>query len=146
MNAYLDTSALIRAWRLGLAPNGITRAHSLAEFYCVLTGPGLAVVKDGKTFKLNLSPDDTVAAARETFANVQFKTVSGEDTLEALQWAAQANVCGRLIHDWLHLDVAKAVFAREIVTLNVKDFARLTHLKIVSPEEYFAATSAPSAS
>jgi hypothetical protein len=31
MSAYFDTSALIRAWRLNIVPEGITRAHSVAE-------------------------------------------------------------------------------------------------------------------
>jgi hypothetical protein len=44
---YFDSSAIIRAWRLGKVPEGITRAHSVAEFYCVLTGPGLRTIQDG---------------------------------------------------------------------------------------------------
>jgi len=34
---YLDTSALVRAWRLRLSPEDLTRSHSVAEFYATLT-------------------------------------------------------------------------------------------------------------
>lgn len=137
MSAYFDTSALIRAWRLGLQPKGITRAHALAEFYCVLTGPGLAVVREGKTFKLALSPADALAAAQETFQNLDYHRQTGTDTLAALEWAVKENVQGRAIHDYLHCDAAEAANATVIVTLNVREFSRLTTKKVVSPEAHF---------
>lgn len=44
---YWDTSGLIRAFTRAEKPKGITRPHSVAEFFCVLTGPGLAVSVHG---------------------------------------------------------------------------------------------------
>jgi len=40
---YFDTSALVRAFRMRLAPAGVTRSHSVAEFYSTLTGRGITV-------------------------------------------------------------------------------------------------------
>ena len=41
MKTYWDTSGLIRAYVLRQKPEGVTRAHSVSEFFCVLSGPGL---------------------------------------------------------------------------------------------------------
>ncbi len=135
---YFDTSALIRAWRLGKAPEGVTRAHSVAEFYCVLTGPGLKTVERGRTVAAVLRPKDAVEAARRTFANLTFREVSGAEALEAAKRAADANEAGKNIHDWMHCAAAVLSHCGQIATLNAKDFSRMTTLRIVSPESVLA--------
>ena len=134
---YLDTSALIRAWRLGLAPKGITRAHSLAEFYCVLTGPGIVVMREGREVKARLAPAVAAQAAARTFANMIYQDVKPKEALDNLALAAGENVQGRNIHDWMHVAAAQLSRATRIVTLNHKHFVEMTAMKIVSADNYF---------
>ncbi len=143
MRAYLDTSALIRAWRVGVVPEGITRAHSVAEFYCVLTGPGLLTVIDGTAVKVPVSPADGRQAAVETFAKVKFHDIGGREALTALGVAVKAGLGGRLIHDWMHAEAAARAGCDAIVTLNARDFVRLVPntIRVVAPAEYFAGAS-----
>ena len=136
MSSYLDTSALIRAWQIGVKPEGVTRAHAASEFYCVLTGPGLAALKQGRTVKLTLSPVDAAQAAKETFEKMTFRNLTASETLESLDGAAKENVQGRGIHDWMHCAAAARSDCHEIVTLNREEFSRMTKLKLLTPAEY----------
>ena len=52
MKTYWDTSGLIRAYVMKQKPQGMTRSHTVSEFFCVLSGPGLAVTESGKTVNL----------------------------------------------------------------------------------------------
>ena len=45
MKSYWDTSGLIRAYVMKQKPQGMTRSHTVSEFFCVLSGPGLAVTE-----------------------------------------------------------------------------------------------------
>lgn len=137
MTDYLDTSALIRAWRLSIVPEGITRAHSIAEFYCVLTGPGIVMVREGRTVKARLAPLVAAAAAARTFAKMSYRDVKAAEAIDSLPFAAQENVQGRNIHDWMHVEAANLSHAQHLVTLNEKDFRKMTKMKLVSPEDYF---------
>ena len=140
MKAYLDTSALIRAWCVGVVPKGITRAHSVAEFFCVLSGPGLLTVIDGKMVKIPVTPTEANQAILETFANLKFHDVTGREALATLTFAAKAGMSGRLIHDWMHAESAALAGCDTFVTLNAKDFVRILDPKIelVTPTDYFA--------
>jgi hypothetical protein len=131
---YFDTSALIRAWCLGQAPEGCTRAHNVAEFYCVLTGPGLRVVQEGHTKIVTCPPRQAAAAARRTFARLRFQEVGGPAALSALGDAAEANESGKNIHDWMHCEAARLAKCERIATTNVRDFARMTDLPLIPPE------------
>ena len=137
MSDYLDTSALIRAWRLKLAPRGVTRTHSLAEFYCVLTGPGIVVYREGKAVKARLAPLAAASAARQTFAGMSYQDVKPAEALHELKIAGEGNVQGRDIHDWMHCEAAALSHASRIVTLNEKDFKEMTSMRVVSAEDYF---------
>ena len=141
MKACLDTSALIRAARLGIVPEGTTRAHSVAEFYCVLTGPGIVVLREGKTVKVRLAPAEARTAALKTFARVSWRDVSGREALAALEPAVKSNLAGKLIHDYMHAEAAALAECDAVMTLNAKDFVRLVpkRIKVVAPAEYFAA-------
>lgn len=140
MSAYFDTSALIRAWRLSIVPEGITRAHSIAEFYCVLTGPGLATMVDGRTVKAPVPPKDAAAAIRETFAKMRYRDVKASEAIDALAGSVRANIQGRSIHDWMHCQAAELAKCDTLVTLNLKDFTRMVtkRPKLVSPSDFFA--------
>lgn len=138
MKAYLDTSALIRAARLGCVPKGVTRSHSLAEFYCVFTGPGIVVQRDGQMVKMTLSPRDAARVARKTFSRMKYHDLAPSAALTALEAAASENVIGKNIHDWMHCMAAKEVQAETIVTLNTRHFSAMTDLELTAPADYLA--------
>jgi predicted nucleic acid-binding protein len=121
MNAYWDTSGLIRAARLRKAPRGYTRSHSLAEFYAVMTGRGLTVETPEGKAQWVFSPADAVAAATATFANLEWSELQPGEVKSALSAAVVANVHGANIHDWLQARAAAAC-AADVVTLNARHF------------------------
>jgi hypothetical protein len=118
-------------------PLGVTRSHSLSEFFCVLSGPGLAVTEDGKTVKKALSPAAAAKAARESFASLEFVDLNGPQTLEAVEDSVKVkDVTGKHIHDWLHCKAAERSRADRIMTVNLKDFSRMTKLRLEIPSEH----------
>jgi predicted nucleic acid-binding protein len=134
---YLDTSAMIRAWRLKLAPAHLTRSHSVAEFYATLTR-GLTVTVQGVKTRVQFSPAEAAQGATETFANMKFQDFNGSKALAELGGAAKANVLSANIHDWMHAAVAATAGCREIVTSNEKHFRLMTKLKLTEPAAFFA--------
>ena len=134
---YLDTSAMVRAWRLKLAPEQLTRAHSVSEFYATLTR-GLTVTVHGVKTRVQFSPAVAANGARETFSKVIFRDLTGKEALTELTEAAKTNVHAANIHDWMHAAVAKQEGCREIVTTNQKHFKLVTKLKLTEPTEFFA--------
>jgi len=79
---YFDTSALVRAFRLGLAPEGLTRSHSVAEFYSTLSGRGITVEREGRREQMVLSPKDAATAVKRTFANVVWFDLKPSEVLK----------------------------------------------------------------
>lgn len=134
---YLDTSALVRAWRLKLAPENVTRPHAVAEFYASLTR-GLTVPLAGVPTRIQFSPETAAQAARETFAKMKFQELDGRTTLEETGKAAQKNIHGPNIHDWLHAVAADKSGCKEIVTTNEKHFKLVTKLPLKEPSVFFA--------
>lgn len=139
MSVYLDTSAMIRARKLNLQPEGVTRSHTLAEFYSTLTGTGVLTMVEGQEKKEKISPKRAAAAARETFAKIQFKDLTHQEVSDALERAAAENVQGRNIHDWLHCAAAEKAKCAAIATLNFSDFSVMTNLPLVNPAKQFSA-------
>ena len=138
MTPYLDTSAMIRACRMDVAPRGVTRTHTLAEFYSTLTGVGVLTVIGGREVKERLSPKAAAKEIRRTFAHVKFYDMGPDLVMEALERAAKKNVHGRNIHDWLHCLAAEKSKCDVIVTLNFSDFSLMTDLPLVNPRKQFA--------
>lgn len=134
---YLDTSALIRAWRLGTVPAGLTRAHSVTEFYRTLTG-GLTVPIKGVLTRVQFSPTEAASGASATFAAVTFRDLTGPQCMEETHAAAKANVQGANIHDWMHAAVARREGCKKIVTTNAAHFKAVSRLPLVDPAEHFA--------
>jgi hypothetical protein len=129
---YFDTSALIRAFRLGLAPKGISRSHAVAEFYSTLTGRGITVEREGHREQMVLAPKDAASAIKRTFKNVEWFDLKPGQVLEEIPEAVAANVQGPNIHDWLHAGAASLSHATHIATLNEKHFRELsTGIKIM---------------
>jgi len=138
MTAYLDTSALIRAWRLKVAPKGyVTRSHSLAEFYSTLTG-GLTARIAGVETRIKFTPRDAAQGARETFSGMDFKDLTPVQTLAQLDIAAKKNIQSANIHDLMHAAVATQSGCSEIVTTNEKHFKLVTKLKLTDPADFLA--------
>lgn len=134
---YLDTSALVRAWRLRLAPQEVTRAHSVAEFYATLTR-GLTVSVGGVKTRVQFAPTTVAQGAQETFSRMQFRDLNGKQALAELGGAAKDNVLAANIHDWMHAAVAEEAGCREIVTTNARHFKLVTKLRLTDPAEFFA--------
>ena len=135
---YYDTSALLRAWKEGWAPEaGMTRAHSAAEWISIQTGRGLVYrAPGGQLVKRNLSPADAAGEARRLFAHLTFRDLSGPQTLEAAAIAAsKEGVRGGNFHDFLHARTAELFGAESIVTLNLRDYRRMTDLPLELPQQ-----------
>lgn len=119
---YFDTSALIRAFRLGLAPCGVTRSHAVAEFYATLTGRGVTVETAAGREQLVLAPADAAQAIKATFANMNWRDLTPAEVTAEIKEAVAANVQGAAIHDWLHAGAASLSNATHLATLNEKHF------------------------
>jgi hypothetical protein len=137
VKTYWDTSGLIRAYVMRQKPQGVTRSHSISEFFCVLSGPGLAVIESGNVIKKALSPTAAAKAAKETFAGLEFIDLTGPQALEAVEDSVKTkDVSGKHIHDWMHCKAAEKCRADRIMTVNLKDFSRMTKLRLEAPSEY----------
>ncbi len=132
---YFDTSAVIRAARRQQQPEGITRPHTVAEFFAIFTGRGVVFQSAGQTVKLALSPADTMAVARQTFSRLKFVELDGAEVFAALENTIKKNITGKSIHDFIHAAAAEKAGCKGIVTMNEKDFRRMTSLKIFAPSE-----------
>ncbi len=133
---YYDTSALLRAWKEGWAPvRGMTRAHTVAEWISIQTGRGLVYrTPRGELVKRNLSPGDAADEARRLFAKLEFRDLSGEQTLQAAATAAlKEGIRGSNFHDFLHARTAEVFGAERIVTLNMRDYTMMTDLPLELP-------------
>lgn len=134
---YLDTSALVRAWRLQLAPAELTRTHSVAEFYATLTR-GLTVNVGGVKTRVAITPKEAAAGAAETFARMNFRDLNGKESLTELDFAAKENIHAANVHDWMHAAVAAESGCAAIVTSNTKHFKLVSKLRLVEPADFFA--------
>ena len=134
---YLDTSAMIRAWKLDVAPAHVTRSHSVAEFYATLTR-GLTVTLKGVKTRVQFAPKEAAAGAKETFSAMRFKDLDGPQSISELEAAAVKNVHGANIHDWMHAAAAKKAGCNQIVTTNEKHFKLVTALPLVEPTHFFS--------
>ena len=130
MKLYWDSSGIIIAAGLGLQPEGLTRAHSVAEFLATLTGKGIET-PEGK--RVRSSPQEAMEAA-SVFDKLTFVDLSGEEVLAALRHSADRRIVeGAAVHDYLHCLAAEKAGADKIITGNLRDFSRLTELPIGSP-------------
>ena len=133
---YYDTSALLRAWKEGWAPErGLTRSHTVAEWISIQTGRGLVYrTPQGQLVKRNLSPADAAREAQQLFARLTFRDLSATQTLEAASLAAaRGGIRGGNFHDFVHARIAEAFGAESIVTLNLRDYGMMTNLPLELP-------------
>lgn len=140
---YFDTSAMIRAFLLTKAPHGVTRKHSVAEFYSVTTGRGLTAA-GGR--QVRFSPAKAVQGIRETFRNISFHEPDAADVFKLLDEAVSGNVQGANIHDFFHAAAAVSANVKRLATTNLKHFAALPQkLEIVPVEKALKQSEKPPA-
>ena len=142
---YFDTSALVPAvvashphHALAVARlqalrrdghEGYTSAHSLAEFYSVLTRA---------PFKPPLSPAEVWRLIDEVLLpSLHLITLTAKEYAEVTRHCALAGWTGGRIHDAIHLRCAQKAHCDWIYTFNVKDFRAL------SPPDLLARITAP---
>jgi predicted nucleic acid-binding protein len=133
---YWDTAALLRAWKEDWIPaSGFTRSHTVAEWIAIQTGRGLVYrTPQGQFIKRNLSPKDAAKEAERIFAKLKFQDLRGEQILEAAKLAAKkTGVGGNNFHDFIHVRTAEIYGAGSIVTLNLRDYSRMTKLPLEEP-------------
>lgn len=133
---YWDTAALLRAWKENWVPaEGITRSHSVAEWMAIQTGQGLVYrTSHGQLLKRNLSLPDAAREIRRLVTNLTFRDLTGQQVLEACdQSGLLPDVQGVNFHDFLHAKTAEIHGAQSIVTLNLRDYARMTKLPLETP-------------
>jgi hypothetical protein len=101
---YWDTSAIIGELAAGRLNSikGITRPHSLAEFYARTTGKGF--VAAGQTIRLK--PGLAAARVKQLARQLNFIELDAAETAETLESAAQTGIAGGKTHDVLHIAAA----------------------------------------
>jgi predicted nucleic acid-binding protein len=133
---YWDTAALLRAWKENWFPaEGITRSHSVAEWMAIQTGRGLVYrTPQGQLLKRNLSPLDAAREIRRPVVNLTFRDLTAQQVLEASEPSGPIpDIRGGNFHDFLHARTAEVYGASSIVTLNPRDYARMTKLPLEIP-------------
>jgi len=130
MRAFFDTSVLIPVFvedhehheaslEVFLQANkdqGSCAAHSLAEFYAVITRlPG----------RHRLSGDQALLLVQGIRERLTIVTLTAEEHFSALQAAAAAGIVGGAIYDALLVRCAAKSGARTLFTWNVRHFDRL---------------------
>lgn len=84
--------------------------------------------------KRNLSPADAAKEAKRLFAQLVFRQLSGQQTLEAADAAAsKQRIRGGNFHDFSHARTAEIFGAACIVTLNTRDYSIMTDLPLELP-------------
>ena len=113
----------------------MTRSHTVAEWISIQTGRGMVYRNpDGQLVKRNLSPHDAAREAKRLFSCLEFRDLSGPQTLEAAELAAaRKEIRGSNFHDFLHAQTAECFQAECIVTLNFADFKKMTDLLLELP-------------
>jgi predicted nucleic acid-binding protein len=121
MKSYWDSSALISAaqtpqLRARLeSERGFSRRHALAETFSALTGKAHLKLEAGKA----------AIILRELSRHLDFIELSTEDILSAATDAKALGVRGGGIHDLLHARAALQSGAKNFLTLDRNDFAKL---------------------
>ncbi len=132
---YWDTSAIIHSLALGRLDEikGVTRSHTLAEFYSRTTGKGFKILVEGREKTAILSPDLAADRIASLAAQLKFVDLTPKETSEALSLASKQSIRGGRIHDFLHIQAASKAGVAAILTFNEKDFAPHTKIPLKHP-------------
>ena len=125
MTASLDTSIIVASLdpdephhaacdRLVARGGHALYAHALAETFSILTGGGhgrrLAASQVAELLDASVLPF------------VSLVTLTGRETVAALQACEARGVRGGSVYDWLHLAAARKAGAARLITLDARDF------------------------
>jgi len=96
---------------------GVVAAHTLAEFYAVLT-------------RMPVRPRITAEVAEQlirhnVLPHLEVVSLGAKDYLETIQHAAVSGITGGTIYDALIFRVAVKAATDRVLTLNVRDFRRI---------------------
>ena len=130
MTAFLDTSILVAAFYDDHEHHGPSRsillahankqscvaAHSLAEFYSVVTG---------RTGKHRVNPDEAMIFIESLRENFTVVALDIDEYVHALENAASLGIAGGGVYDAVLAHTALTAKAKSIFTWNVKHFMRL---------------------
>ena len=133
---YWDTSALLRAWKEGWLPaGGITRAHTLAEWFHIQVGRGLVFTNpDGTQEKRAMTWPLAAREVRRMVANLKFVDLTAAELLAALDDLAKLpGLKASATHDFIHIRAAERHKAESVVTLNLAEWGKLTKLRLELP-------------
>ena len=139
MKTYWDSSAIINAainpqvLAKLKEPGAVTRCHTLAECFAVLTGRGVRWESQGQTLEIKLGADEAAAWLQTISPGLAWVELTAPETLAALAQAQSMNVAGGRVHDLLHCAAAGKAGAEGILTRNQRDFAGLTDVPVRSP-------------
>ena len=107
---------------------GVTRPHSLAEFFGMMTGRGIQVGQARVIF----SAEDTVAWLIDAAADLGFVELDAAEVLTALAGAKAFQVVGKRVHDYLHSVAAIKAKADRVLTRDA-DFTQICSLPVERP-------------
>jgi predicted nucleic acid-binding protein len=101
----------------------------------IQTGRGLVYrTPQGQLLKRNLSPLDAAREIRRLVVNLTFRDLTAQQVLEASDQSGQIpDIRGSNFHDFLHARTAEVHGASSLVTLNLRDYARMTKLPLEIP-------------
>ena len=132
MKTYWDASALVdvilktqtACQAFDRAADKVTRCHTLAEAFSILTGGRLG---------WRMLPRDASKTIRELAEQMTIVSLSSTESLKALAQAHARGVRGGAIHDFLHACAAEWHGCKQIITLNTSDFRAVSDLRAVAP-------------
>jgi hypothetical protein len=133
---YWDTSALLRAWKEGWSPaSGMTRSHTLAEWFHIQVGRGMVFTNpDGTQEKRALIWPVAAEELRRLVKHLTFVDLNASQVLDALDTLARVpGLKASAAHDFLHIRAGELNNAQALVTLNLAEWAQLTALKCELP-------------
>ena len=128
---HQDHPACLSAWR-GCLSGGVSpiiAAHSVAEFYSVLTR---------LPSPHRLSAADAYALVETNMAKQSIIALSPQDYLEAIADCRNRRVVGGSVYDALLVKAAVVGQAQQIATLNPRHFGRLVppDIEVLSPSQF----------
>jgi len=126
MSAYWDSSALVESifepsLQVRLRrERGVTRPHTLAEVFAVLTGNP----------QNRIEADAAATLVWQLASCLDFVELTAPEMLAALKSARKLGIRGGRVHDYFHAVAAKKSGAKKIVTLDKDDFLGLTEIAL----------------
>jgi predicted nucleic acid-binding protein len=125
---YAPAAALLQSVR-GKEVQAVTSAHTLAEFYAVLTRA---------PFSPRVHPAEAWQILEENIlAHVQVFALDADQYRQLIHECAQQGCIGGAVYDAIHLRTAQAASCERLYTFNVRDFREL------APEAFRARVCAP---